>query len=77
MNELYFLIKYTPFWSIPLFLLFCEVAWISKIRKKRKQLIVCCIGALLSASMTGFYYWAGSPGAATKALRDSIHYLTN
>lgn len=77
MNEVYFLIKYTPFWSVPLFLLFLELAYLSKVKKKKKKLVLCLIGALFSLAMTIFYYWAGSPNKAVKLFNEALYYLIN
>ena len=74
MDEVYFLVRYTPFWSIPLLLGSLEFAYIFWLRKKKKFIAGCLIIAFISFLVTVYYYWAGGPEKSVKYLAKFIRY---
>jgi hypothetical protein len=66
MSEIYFLIKHTPFWAIPLLVLALEFGYIFWLRKKKTNVKICLIFAFISLVALGWYYYAGGPDKAVR-----------
>jgi hypothetical protein len=77
MDEIYFLIRYTPFWSIPLLIIGGEFSYISWIRKKKKWFIASLSIATFSFFMSVFYYWAGGPEKSVKLVIKWVRFYTS
>lgn len=67
-----FILRYTPFWSIPLFIIFAELAYIYCRKGKIKLVILFTLSSLFFILCTILYYFGGGPEKATKTL---INYL--
>lgn len=76
MDEIYFLVRYTPFWSIPGLLIGGEFAYLFWIRKKKKWLTVCSVVAIFCLLATLGYYIAGGPEKSVKKLMDIVWFFT-
>jgi len=77
MDEIYFLVRYTPFWSVPLLIIGSEFTYISWIRKKRKWFIFSGIVAILSLIASSLYYWAGGPEKSVKMVMEIVRFYSN
>ena len=77
MDEIYFLVRYTPFWAVPLLLIGAEFAYLFWIRKKKKWVFFCLIVAILSCLALLYYYWAGGPERSVKLLMKAIRFYTS
>jgi hypothetical protein len=69
MSELYFLIRHTPFWAIPVLVLSGEFGYLFWLRKKKRAAVFCLMLALISTSVTSFYFWAGGPEKSVNVLK--------
>lgn len=74
MDEVYFVVRFTPFWSIPLMLLGMEFAYLFWLRKKKKLIAICSFIAVFSLLSTVYYYWAGGPVGAVKKLSKIVRF---
>lgn len=74
MDEIYFLARYIPFWSIPLMLLGLEFAYLAWLRKKKKYIVMCTSIATFSLIATIYYYWAGGPEKSVKLLAKFVRF---
>ena len=61
MIEIYFMLRHTPFWGVPLIILGVEFAYVLWLRKKVKAAMLALCFAIFGFSMTSFYFWAGGP----------------
>jgi hypothetical protein len=66
MSELYFLIRHTPFWAIPLLIVAAEFGYIFWLRKKKTNVKICILFMLISTVFLGWYYYAGGPDKAVR-----------
>ena len=72
MDSIYFIIRYTPFWAIPIILIAGEFAYIYWL-KSRKTVVVFFLGmAFISFAAIVFYYWNGGP---EKSVQTVIQFL--
>lgn len=72
MDFVYYLIKYIPFWAVPIWLICIEFAyifWLKSIR--RVSFIFIGIGGCMPFFI-GFYYYAGGPDGAVKLFMDIV-----
>jgi hypothetical protein len=69
MNEIYFLLRHTPFWGIPLMILGGEFGYGFWIKKKKKSAYFCLLIAFLGLISVSFYYWAGGPEKSVKVIK--------
>ena len=75
-DEVYFLVRYTPFWSIPLFLLGAEFFYLFWVRKKKKPMTFCLMISVFSLVCTVAYYIAGGPEKSVDKFMNLIWYFT-
>jgi len=66
MSELYFLIRHTPFWAIPLLIVAAEFGYLFWLRKKKTNVKICILFMVISIVFLGWYYYAGGPDKAVK-----------
>jgi hypothetical protein len=76
MDEIYFLVRYTPFWSIPIFIIFGEFAYIFWIRKKKKFVFAFGLIALFALFSSIMYYMSGGPEKSVQKVIDLVWYFT-
>lgn len=69
MNEVYFLVRHTPFWAVPLVVLSAEFGYMYWLRKKKKAAILCLMLALIGTATCGFYFWQGGPEKSVKFIK--------
>lgn len=74
MEMIYFLARYTPFWSIPGLMISGEFAYLFWIRKKKKIMLTCACLAAFCGTCTVMYFIAGGPEKSVKALIELISY---
>jgi hypothetical protein len=76
MEGIIFLIRHTPFWAIPAFIISAEAFyWFwSRDRKKFSSFFFGVMGVAL-AGLT-FYYWAGGPEKSVKSFINFIYYIS-
>lgn len=77
MDSLYFLIRYTPFWAVPVLAISLEFAYLAFKKKKKKAMLFCLGLALFSLLLNAFYFWVGGPERAAKYLGDTKSYLVD
>lgn len=66
MSELYFLIRHTPFWAIPLLIVAAEFGYIFWLRKKKTNVKICIMFMIISTVFLCWYYYAGGPDKAVR-----------
>ncbi len=66
MTEIYFLIRHTPFWAIPMIILGAEFGYLFWLRKKKRSAMMCLFIAMIGFMATTYYVWAGGPERAVK-----------
>lgn len=76
MDKVYFLIRYTPFWAVPMFLLAGEFAYVAWIRKKKKWLTFCLFLLLFSVLSLLYYFWAGGPERSVQYAMKMVRFYT-
>jgi uncharacterized membrane protein len=76
MDEIYFLVRYTPFWSIPMLIIGAEFTYISWIRKKKKWFAFAMGNTIFALFMSIFYYWVGGPENAVKFIIRWVRFYT-
>ena len=76
MDIVYFLIRFTPFWSIPGFLIGGEYAYLFWVRKKKRRMVAFLIFALCCGAMTVFYWVAGGPEKSVRLVKDLFWFYT-
>lgn len=76
MDEVYFLVRFTPFWAVPLLLISAEFAYISWVRKKSKWVFTCLFLTVISSLCLVFYYWAGGPERSVELLVDFVRFYS-
>ena len=69
MQEIYFLARHTPFWSVPLIVLGGEFAYLFWLRKKKSAMLLCVGLAITGMLSTTFYVWAGGPERSVKVIK--------
>jgi hypothetical protein len=69
MLELYFIIRHTPFWAIPVLILSAEFGYMFWLRKKKMTAMACLMLALIAMSSVTFYYWAGGPEKSVNVIK--------
>ena len=74
MTIIYFFVRYTPFWAIPLMLLGAEFTYIMWLRKKKRWVTFWSTLVVISIFSTGYYYWAGGPEKAVRKVMKLNHY---
>jgi hypothetical protein len=68
MTELYFMVRHTPFWAIPLLIVSAEFGYVFWLKRKRHKVKVCGVFALLAIVALVWYYQAGGPEKAVRKL---------
>jgi hypothetical protein len=69
MVELYFIVRHTPWWAVPLIIMGGEFAYFFWLKKKRKTAYGFVMMALIGFLSISFYMWAGGPNKAVKILK--------
>lgn len=70
MQELYFFVRHTPFWAVPIMILGSEFAYLYWLRKKKANTVFCLLIVFIGVSANVFYYWAGGPDKSVKMIRN-------
>jgi hypothetical protein len=65
---LYFLIRHTPFWAIPVIIISAEFCYVYWLRRKKIVYQTCILMASISIFALAYYYWAGGPEKAVRKL---------
>ncbi len=60
-EALYFAIRYTPFWGIPVIFIAVPSAYVYWLKDLRKVSLCFFLVALFSFCVTSFWVWAGGP----------------
>lgn len=68
MNHLYFLLRYAPFWAVPLLIIAGEFAYIYWLRGQRKLFLFFITLLLFCLGILTYYYWSGGPEESVKVL---------
>ena len=63
---LYFMIRHTPFWAIPVIFICAEFSYIYYLRRKKLVVQTCFALAGISFFALCYYYWAGGPEKAVQ-----------
>jgi len=69
MHEVYFLVRHTPFWAIPLIIIGGEFAYLFWLKRKKASVSICLSFVLIGLLATGFYVWAGGPEKSVKVIK--------
>ena len=76
MDIIYFLTRYTPFWSIPMLFIAAEFAYLFWIRKKKKSMLFCVVIIMISIVLSALYYYAGGPEKSVQAVMRAHWFMT-
>tara|TARA_Y100000031_G_C8054933_1_gene307906 strand:- start:95 stop:328 length:234 start_codon:yes stop_codon:yes gene_type:complete len=76
MDMVYFLVRFTPFWSIPCLLIGLEFTYLYWIRKKKKKMMIFFTIVAFSAVMTVFYWVAGGPEKSVEVVKELVWFYT-
>lgn len=76
MDTIYFLVRYTPFWSIPMIMIALEFTYLYWIRKKKKKMFGFLVFVILGLVSTVFYYIAGGPEKSVRAVIEIVWFYT-
>ncbi|MCT4642074.1 MAG: hypothetical protein N4A33_07210 [Bacteriovoracaceae bacterium] len=76
-DELYFMVRYTPFWATPGCLIALELAYIFWIRKKQKQLVISSVVSTLCVICLGAYFIAGGPEKSVKQAKKFVRFISD
>lgn len=71
-----FLVRFTPFWSIPMLVIGFEFAYLFWVRKKKKRMLGFLLMGTFSFIMTVFYYWAGGPEKSVDLIMQAMRFYT-
>ena len=69
MLELYFLIRHTPFWAVPIMVLSGEFGYMFWLRKKKKQAYYALLLFSVAFCFVIFYAWAGGPEKSVQIIK--------
>lgn len=69
MNDLYFIIRHTPFWAIPLLVIAGEFGYLFWLKKKKKTSTFCLMLAAIAFAACVFYFWQGGPEKSVKYIK--------
>jgi len=69
MNDLYFIIRHTPFWAIPIMVLAGEFGYMFWLKKKKKTATFCLMLAAISTAACAFYFWQGGPEKSVNTIK--------
>ncbi len=75
MDIFHFILKYTPFWAIPLIMICLEFAyiyWLKSIREVAKAFMAVVILCLITL---GYYIWAGGPEGIVKRTQGTTIFI--
>lgn len=75
MDTFYFIIKYTPFWAIPLFIISGEFAYIYWLKSIKKVSIFFILLAFISVCFIVHYYVAGGPDRSVQFFMDANEFV--
>ncbi len=73
---IYFLVRFTPFWSIPTFLIGGEFTYLYWVRKKKKKMMGFGIVTSFALVATVFYWIAGGPEKSVDLVKDIVWFYT-
>lgn len=68
MELIIFIVKYIPFWAVPLGMISAQFAYIYWLKSSRKLSYLFVIGTSLSFFLNVFYFWIGGPQKAVEFL---------
>lgn len=68
MTEIYFLVRHTPFWAIPMLILCTEFGYMYWLKKKNTNVRLCLGLGLFAMSALVWYYAAGGPDKSVRKL---------
>ncbi|MBL7665775.1 MAG: hypothetical protein JNM93_11630 [Bacteriovoracaceae bacterium] len=74
---LYFIVRYTPFWSIPILVITTEYAYIFWLRNKKIPARILISLSIICTLFTAFYYWAGGPERSVRKVIEVIRYISS
>lgn len=75
MDKLYFLVRFTPFWGIPLLVLCLQMGVVMWRRSKKKLAIYFFLSSLILIGLLSYYFWLGGPIRAADQLERGSHWL--
>jgi len=77
MDMIYYFLRYTPWWAVPVIMISGRYAYIWWIRENR-IIVLGCAGLIGFSSIALIYYvWAGSPSQAVYYFREATHAIFN
>lgn len=76
MDEIYFLVRYTPFWAVPLVIIGLEFSYLFWLRKKKKLIGFCLLAVAIGMGSIIYYYWAGGPEKSVRHLMQLVRFYT-
>ena len=75
MNHLYFLVRYIPFWAIPLLIISGEFVYICWLRGLKRSFFFFVILVLFCLSLLFYYYYSGGPEESVENLMKGLYYI--
>ena len=74
---MYFIIKYTPFWAVPVIMISGEFALNYWFRGLLKPFLTFVLLIGISVLSIVFYYWAGGPVLAVEVFKEFVNILSS
>ena len=75
MNHIYFLVRYIPFWAVPLLIISGEFAYVSWLRGLKRSFFFFMSLVLFCSALLLYYYWSGGPRGAVENLMKGLYYI--
>jgi hypothetical protein len=72
MTEIFFMIRHTPFWAVPLIVICLEFGYVFWLRKKIRAFKICTGLVIFSFFCLTFYIYAGGPERAVRKVINII-----
>jgi len=72
MDVFYFILRYTPFWAVPLGLIGFEFAYVYWLKSYKKMSLANAFVCFVCILFLSYYYWAGGPDKSISTFKHLI-----
>jgi len=73
MDSIFFIIKYIPFWAVPMCFILFPTAYIFWTKDSRAVSAILFMSGMSCVALIAFWVWAGGPDKAVQAFDIIIH----
>ena len=75
MDIVYFLVRYTPWWGVPMLATFLYFSYIYRLKQKHYSSYVFAFGALMAMAFLVYYFYVGGPDRAVQIFKSYVDFL--